>query len=758
MPGPACRLLAVGPAVFLFVQGAAAQPAADPPAPDPAPQAEPAPKAEPPPQAEPPPAGDATEAAGPSEVTIVGTPLGQTAGSAHVINDRQLQRFEHDDPHAVLRAVPGVYARGEDGMGLRPNIGIRGVNPDRSKKVMLLEDGIPFAPAVYSAPAAYYFPIFTRMTQVRVIKGPAAIAYGPQTVAGAINLITRPIPTGLAGGLDAALGEYGHGKAHGHVGWSNERVGFLIEGVHLRNDGFKELPDEADTGFFRNEWMVKGSFVPDPDAEMRNEIRIKLGYSEEVSNETYLGLSDADFRENPLQRYGASALDRMANHRTSVALTHIFEPRLGISVTTTLYRNDFTRSWRKVNRFRGISLFDVLRDPDSAQNAVYLEVLRGQLDGSTSGEALLIGPNARDFVSQGIESRARWDTTTGPLSHRVEYGFRVHNDRVERRHSEDAFVIAGGMLVPEGSPSTVTAFNRASTDAFAMHLIDAVTWKRITITPGVRVESIRSSFVDRAENTEETQLSQAVMPGVGGFVTLIGGLGALAGVHRGFSPAPPGSEDHVEPEYSINWEAGLRYADGPARAEVIGYYNDYSNLTDVCTLSSGCVEENLDRQFDAGKARVYGLEAHVAHEIPIGPIKVPFSASYTLTQTEFLASFQSEDPIFGEVTVGDEIPYVPQHQVNASVGVEHHRAGGVVGVTYVSSMREEAGSEPLSEVLATDEQVTLDVGAWVRILEPLSVYGQVRNLLNAHDIVSRRPYGARPSAPRWIQVGAKVAF
>ena len=84
--------------------------------------------------------------------------------------------------------------RGEDGFGLRPNIGIRGANPDRSKKVTLMEDGILFGPAPYSAPAAYYFPLITRMELVRVIKGPGAISFGPQTVGGAIDLVTRGIP------------------------------------------------------------------------------------------------------------------------------------------------------------------------------------------------------------------------------------------------------------------------------------------------------------------------------------------------------------------------------------------------------------------------------------------------------------------------------------------------------------------------------------------------------------------------------------
>ena len=39
------------------------------------------------------------------------------------------------------------------------------------------------------------FPLITRMDMVRVIKGPGAVSFGPQTVGGAIDLVTRPIPT-----------------------------------------------------------------------------------------------------------------------------------------------------------------------------------------------------------------------------------------------------------------------------------------------------------------------------------------------------------------------------------------------------------------------------------------------------------------------------------------------------------------------------------------------------------------------------------
>jgi Fe(3+) dicitrate transport protein len=699
-----------------------------------------------------------TEEPEPIEVSVVGTKLQQTGGAAQVIGKEELERKELDDPHAVLGSVPGVQSRGEDGVGLRPNVSIRGVNPDRSKKVTLMEDGVLIAPAPYTAPAAYYFPLMTRMVGVRVIKGPAAISYGPQTVAGAIDLVTRGIPAAGSLGLDGALGQYGYRKLHGYAGTSDGRLGFLIEGVHLESSGFKTLPNGSDTGFSRNEWMAKVGFVPDPTAKVGQELQLKLTYSEELSNETYLGLSDADLREDPLKRYAASQLDQMRNTRTSVVLRHEIEPARELVITTDVYRHDFFRIWRKVNGFRGTSVFDVLTDPESSENEVFYAILRGELDASGPGEAILIGPNQREFVSEGLQSRLRLDGSTGPVSHRVEYGVRLHYDSVARRHSEDAFFAVSGALVPEGSPTIVTAFNEASTLALAVHASDAVTFGSLTVTPGVRFEAMSSRAEDHISNTTTRRLAQVVLPGMGVYYGVTPELGVLAGVHRGFSPPPPGSPESTESELSVNTEAGLRYSEGPLRAEAIGFYDDYENLTDICTLSSGCLDVDLDRQFDAGAATLFGIEALLGHDFDLGVVTLPVGAAYTFTRARFDSNFESQDPIFGEVESGDELPYVPRHQVHVDLGVENATFGANTSAHYVAAMREQAGSGSLADTLATDEQFTVDVGGFYQVLEPLRLYANVRNVTDAHFIVARRPYGARPNAPRWIQIGAKFEF
>jgi outer membrane receptor for Fe3+-dicitrate len=99
-----------------------------------------------------------------AEVRVIATPaeLARIPGSATLVTPAALNPWRTTTINDVLRRVPGVTVREEEGLGLRPNIGLRGLNPTRSTKVLLLEDGIPVTFAPYGDNAAYYHPPVTR--------------------------------------------------------------------------------------------------------------------------------------------------------------------------------------------------------------------------------------------------------------------------------------------------------------------------------------------------------------------------------------------------------------------------------------------------------------------------------------------------------------------------------------------------------------------------------------------------------------------
>ncbi|MCB9708254.1 MAG: TonB-dependent receptor [Myxococcales bacterium] len=698
-------------------------------------------------------------------ILVQSSPLdtSRVGGSAQVVTKQQLEQFNYDDVHRVLNQVPGVYVRQEDAFGLRPNIGMRGASSDRSGKVTLMEDGILLGPAPYSAPAAYYFPIVTRMESLEVFKGPASIQYGPQTVGGALNWITRPIPEAQRATLDVAAGQYRTGKLHGSWGTRSRYTGAMVEGVHLQSDGFKNLDGGGNTGFDKNEFLVKLQLNTDLSKKISQAVELRLGYSDEKSHETYLGLSDSDFASTPYRRYVGSEKDLMQWHRTQVQVRHLLHWGDALDVRTTFYRHDFSRAWRKLNRFRGGPNLHDLLTYSSGQSGVFLDVLRGTQDSEGEDQDLLVGTNQRDYLSQGVQMVGIWRSDVDWFSQELELGMRIHNDEINRHHTEDAYQVRQGSLVSAQQAENTTRRNDVSTFAWAFHVLDRMQFgEHLFINPGLRLELIDWNYqdtTDPAQPVEQNNVYAVLIPGIGAVYQPFAWLNLLAGVHRGFSPTAPGPDKNAEPESSINYEAGLRLTHGQTRLETIGFFNDYSNLTAVCAINRGCTDAQLGLQTSAGSVYVYGIETSAEQKVPLMlGMQASARVNYTLTVSKFQNAFESTDPLFGDVSVGDALPYVPVHQAAAIVGIAHKLFSVNISAAYVGDMRDVAGQGAIPAGERIADYLVVDVAGSVQVSETDQLYAHIDNLFDNAYMVSRRPFGARPGLPFQLMLGYKGTF
>jgi Fe(3+) dicitrate transport protein len=712
------------------------------------------------------------------EVTVRYTPedIFRMGGSVQALDEKELETLQYDDPNAVLLQVPGVYIRQEDGYGLRPNIGLRGTNPNRSSKVTLMEDGVLFGPAPYSAPAAYYFPMMARISGVEVFKGPAAILYGPQTVAGAVNYLSRPVPEVPRGQVDLSYGRFQTVRGHVHYGRQNDWGGFVVEGIYLGTQGFKRIDGDfgrGNTGFQRGELMFKGFVNNDLDSHAFNRLTLKFVGSRENSNETYLGLTDADFRADPDRRYTSSQLDNMDWWRAAIDLTHNLAVGDNIKLETTGYWHDFDRTWERTNQFRdGTQFLEVLSQPNTPPLDSYYQVLTGEQDspsasGGTDAQDIMVIRNQREFVVLGIQTKLRADFDTGKLHHEIESGLRFHYDSVDRFQPEQGYRMENTQLVWDGitfneNPDLLIDDNKGEAQALAGYLVYGLEYRGLVVKPGLRVEYIRTFFEDRKNAPELGRVREdpqlVFLPGIGLQYTILEGLAALAGVHRGFSAVTPGNRATADPELSINYEAGFRYVtnDSLGFAEVIGFFNDYSNITSECTQSAGCNPDQVNEQFNNGRAFVGGVEVLGGYTAPLPRnLSMPFRVAYTFTSATYRTTFESSDPTIGDVERGDPIPYIPAHVLNARLGFERTFWGAyLIGNYFGKTTEGVVGLQPLP---STDPFFTLDVVGRVRF-EPVEAYVRLQNITNTRAIVSRRPFGARPNAPLSFQVGVQVTF
>lgn len=700
-------------------------------------------------------------------------------GSAHALDEDTLQRQEADDVHRVLQDVPGVYTRDEEGYGLRPNIGMRGANPERSAKVMLMEDGIPIAPGPYAAPAAYYFPLITRMHTVEVLKGPAAVRYGPSTVGGAVNMRSRPIPAKPLGLVDLAAGNTLYGKAHAAYGDSTEHVGWLLEATQLRSDGFKrlDLPDGAEpretglagrphTGFNRTDALAKLRLQTDPKRRRYHSLVLRLGYARERSHETYTGLTHGDFERDAFARYAATEDDLMRWQHLEGRVTWTHERGDGLQLRVVGYHHRLHRDWGKIDGFGpgGPDIRDVLARPNVGNNAVYAGLLRGEQTSTDSSAALSFAVADRSFVAQGLQAelalKGGGDGDDAPgWRHEARLGVRLHQDVVDRDHTSEERWMTAGRLESQARSTTTTLDATGSALALAAWAQDDIARGDWTVSPGVRSELVWTRWRDHQETDNNADGSYvAVMPGLGALYRASEDVAFLAGVHRGFLPVAPGQSGRATPERSWNAELGGRYVTRHLHLEVIGFGSLYENLKGTCTFSSGCLAEDVGNEFDGGEARVLGVESLASTVVKAGGgVYLPLRVNYTFTTAQFLSAFSSDNPQWGDVAAGDALPYLPRHVVGASAGFVRGPFELHLAARYQGAMRDTAGSEPIGdgdrEALGTDPYVFLDASATWRFGPWGRVYATGRNLTGATPIVSRRPYGVRPGMARLLQLG-----
>ncbi len=679
-------------------------------------------------------------------VRIVGSSADarRLSGTGAVVDPEQMAVESRTDINQLLKTVPGVYIREEDGEGLRPNIGIRAAAGGRSSKITLLEDGVLIAPAPYSNPAAYYFPQVYQMHAVEVLKGAPLLRYGPQTIGGVINLVTTPIPSETSGRIVTSMGENSEHNTHAWVGGREGDFGWLVDTVYRNSDGFKDIDrSNRDTGFDIQSYLVKFGWSGE-----RQSLQFKAQYSEETSNETYAGLTDRDFERDANRRYGLSEIDQMDNDHQGFSLAWDFDLTSQVKLSALGYHNEFARDWFKT----GIGAFV---DAANAGDPDALAILHGEQDYAGLGYK----HNNREYESYGLELGL--DAIVG--DHRLQLGVRDHSDRMDRYQPVEVYDQVDGSLIYRDTIAPTGSDNRLEgADAVAFWALDQ--WQ---VTPDFRldlalryedVETFRRQFAtpDRADEPARRSSSTAEwLPGAALTWDFHDRFQLLAGVHRGFAPLGGGATENDEPETSVNYELGIRHFRDKLFVELVGFLSDFNNQAEVCSMASPCSNGATSGSFVTGEAVVKGVEFQFGQEWRAGNFTIPLSFNYTYSD----AAISEDNPVTGGFD-GDTLADIPENLFSLRLGLEH--SGGWdnhLVAKYMDATCVQVGCNRNAE--SFDRTESLFVLDWISryaINEDLTAFLRVDNLFDRQVIISRLPDGARPNKPRMGMVGLDYAF
>jgi len=711
--------------------------------------------------------GEEREASQLSDTVIIGDAAAVMAlsGSGAVLETAAIRTQSYDDVNRVLRRVPGVYVREEDGFGLFPNLSLRGVDTNRSSKLTMMEDGILTAPAPYSAPSAYYSPTVGRMSGVEVLKGSSQVRYGPHTTGGAINYLSTPIPEAEQGYLKLSLGTDEEMRIHGHYGTVVEtelgRVGLLVEGYYRQAGGFRiidgvdgETINRDDTGFENMEPMLKLSW--EPKTYRYQQFELKLGYTDRVANETYLGLTDADFAKDSTRRYAATRFDQIEADHTRNYLKHVIDLSDTVMLETTLYHNRLHRNWYKLNKVNGNDLSGAL-----AAGGADLDTLRGLAAGTFRVKA-----NNRNYELYGAQTTASWDLD----EHQLTLGARYHTDWIRRYQWEDRYTqdasgaITGIESFYKGPDSAGDRWQE--TQAVALFVEDEITVGQLTLTPGIRFESLEYEHIRYDNGTR----------GRGSLGTWAAGLGAtyevdeqntvFGGIHRGISTPGPRANlaNGIEHETSLALELGLRHDNGKGfSSELVLFRSAFDNLfVDGNVGGTGSGDSD-----NAGSVISQGLElkaSYDAGEANDWSFSQPTFVSLTATDATLDGDAKASDPesIFAGGKDGNRVPYIPQLQLTVGTGIAFERWGLEVLGTWVDETYTTADnvSNSTTDVRfgKTDDYLVVDLAAWYSVSEIVKITGSVRNLLDDEYVVTRHPHGARGGRPISAILGLEIQF
>ena len=701
-------------------------------------------------------------------------------GSAYYIDADQFRNFSYDDINRALTRVPGVYVRQEDGYGLFPNISLRGVDTSRSAKVTLMEDGILAAPAPYAAPSAYYSPTTGRMSGLEVLKGTSQVKYGPHTTGGAINYISTPIPNAER---IFFRGQYGEDNEYrGHAVYGNSlntnagRFGFMFEGYIRDTDGFKTIDaapgftNTDETGFRNLEPMFKLAW--EPDSRFYQRFEFKYGFTDAEADETYLGLSTSDFRNDPYRRYSASRFDNIDREQHRSYLRHFLSLNENFDLITTLYYNKFRRNWYKLNDIRSaagglgtnLSLSEALAGASGGQG---LACLQGNL-----ACGLRVRANNREYYSQGVQSEGILRFDTGAMQHKLTLGVRYHNDEEDRFQKQDIYSQdATGAItsVAIGAPGSQDDREDEVT-ALAIYVQDNIEFGNWTLTPGIRYEYLELKRRDYFDGFFGDTDLDMLGGGIAAAYQLTDEWQTFGGINFGFSPPSPGGaiNNNLEEETSTGYELGVRYAsrDQVLTAEAVGFYTQFDDLIVVNNI--GGTGTGNDENF--GEVDSYGLELSGQFDLGLASgwsFYNPYYLAFTYTNAEIQNNSTSTDAesIFSFGREGNKVPYIPEYQLTVGSSLDFANWGANIQANFVDDTFTSANNistetngvgAPDARFGKTDSYTVVDFSAYYNVRNGVQLFGGVNNLFDEEYLVSRQPHGPRPGAPRLWYVGFEI--
>lgn len=635
-------------------------------------------------------------------------------GTFNVIPKEEIERTHPSHVGEVLRRVPGVTYQDEDGRGFRPDIGIRGLDPLRSRNVLILVDGIPIQPSVYGDPAAYYNVPVQRLERIEVIKGGSAILYGTNTVGGVINYITKPPPDKpIEVSARESFGSHAEFINEASVGGIHGRLGYFGSYTRRQGNGFRE----------NDEFTVNdGTVRLEGNLGEGSHLTFNFNYYDEFS-ETPGGLLPKQFRENFRQTQFPN--DEFESVRASADMT--FRQDLGPygAIRATLYGNFFERNW-----------FIALT------SAVQNDQFR------------------RKFDVLGFEPQYQLGySVLGMEGNQLTLGLRFHFDRETDRRVRGRSPTARSGRTLENV--------ELETDAFAFYLQNEFSLTdRLKVTPGFRYERVKLSRDDFVREKDDSSTNRTLIPAVGVSYRLADETYLFGSFQKSFKPPEfreaidptTGTDTDLPAQKSTNYEVGIRstpldWLSIETSAFLFNFENQIVREAGRLVAAQDTRHKGIEGTVSLGLTRF--LKGPLGLALPDWAGDLSFYYSFTLLNAEFTnGSFER-----------NELPAAPKQQRYWSIRYTHPvgLSASLDGLFVDEQFADQANTKvenATGTVGLIPSYAVWDLNLDYRLTDWLSAFFSVKNLFDEIYFTQRSDFftGIVPAPDRTFHGGIEIRF
>lgn len=636
-------------------------------------------------------------------------------GTVDVINQRQLEILQPLSLQDALKTVPGINIRGDEGgLGSIPNIGIRGLNPSRSQKVLLLEDGAPIHPSLFISNASYYSPPVDRMSGIEVLKGASGLQYGPSNIGGVVNYLTKTPEQGFK--LSGKAGNYGYQLAQIEAGGKSELNG-AVAGINIIKS---ESNGYQDNGYKMYDILFKGGVSINQD----QWLSLKYTHYDNNINTSYVGLRPNQY-SNQLKSNPAPH-DYFVTQRNAVDINHSWEMGPATKLNTLLYWSKLGRDyWRQgiVTRNTEMTVFN-------------------SCDGSAG---CMFGRN-REFQMLGVDSRLSHEYDAMGIKNALEFGVRLHTE------SQSNQMVASNSYAKSGS---VIGHEENKANSIALYTQNRfLITKDFALIPGVRLESYKQTRNNVITEKSGGAKNVETVPQIGATWQVIPKLQLYSSVYKGFAPAQlataineKGIDQQLDPERSTNIEFGLRGSNSGLTYDAAIFSMNFSNQIVNQSLAAGITKAN------GGKSLHQGMELALGYIVGAG-----WSVSGNVTYIP-VAKFIGNSSMGGD---GKRIPYTPDLTSNLGVNYQKNGFNSLVSLNYLSSQFPDSANTVTPNSIGTLGEIpSIAVVNWsanYSFNKSLKVFGALNNVFNKRYISTRSPDGIFVGAPLNFQAGMSYQF